>query len=674
MPTNMRSSWRWIFASALAFMASTRAQTTGDSVASFISEAYSVYTEVTSILASITQNTATSTSSTRTSSRTSFSTSPTRSITSVSARSSLRLTSSASLAAAAATSSAPPTSATGGRHHNTLAIALGSVLGALALGLLLLVFVLICHHRRHKTRSPRAVSLADEDIDSWRGNNGHGLPQTGLLGTHATSGMDHSMAIAAAPDMAQHPAFRNSHENPFVPVPPPPRRTAPNSRAGLTDGMAPGQEPFLSGKGRPIGGVGGTSGPLPPRHRNYNHHEGEALAAGLGGAALGAAVMHHHNRDFDSDPASEKRYSGNRHSLARKPVPDATQMGNGSDTAVLNRATDSPTLSPLDSAGLHRSHSQEALLSGSAAIGAGALGGAAVADHHKHHGHDTDTGFFNNHDASTSAPRTTTPLVPPILTQSLRQRDAMPPEYDMISNNDNDNRNSRPTSGMALAAALGPRRDNRNVSPIVQHGNNHHHTRNSTPPAVPSRSPRRTRFSDVPYDPTSQVLTPPFHPVSSTDLDSNNSSQSSDDSAFRLGSSIPGGWRRDSADSDHHLRNSGINQHGRRSNSPRTGARDFAVRDSGFNGVGARPVTAAGARRHSPVISPGIGPGARRHSQSPGRITGELVRLSDLRAEEEHMERERRRGRKYGGMTSEWAGGDGYDGYERGGYGVGQAL
>jgi hypothetical protein len=644
-------------------MASTQAQTTNDGVASFISEAYSVYTEVTSILASIAQNTTTSTSSSSTSSSTHPSTSSTRSITSISASPSLRLTSSASLAGAAATSSAASSSATSGSHHNTLAIALGSVLGALALGLLVLVFVLICCRRRRKTRSQRAVLLADEDIDSWRGNSGHGLPQTGLLGTHATSGVDHSMAVAAAPDMAQHPAFRNSHENPFVPIPPPPRRTAPNSRVGLTDGTIPGQEPFISGKSHRIDGVGGTGSSLAPQHHNYNHHGGEALAAGVGGAALGAAVMHHHNKEPDSDPASEKRYSGNRHSLVRKPVPDAAQTGNGSDTALLNRAANSPKLSPFDSAGHHRSHSQEALLAGGAAVGAGALGGAAVAGHHKYHDHDTDSSFLNNHDASTSA-----------TTQSHRQRDAMPPKYDTIPNNDNANRNSRPISGIAPAAALGAYRGDRNVSPMVEHSNNNRRTRNSTPPAVPSRSPRRTRLSDAPYDPASQALTPPFHAVSSTDRDSNNSSKSSSESTFRLSSSIPGGWRRNSSDSDHHLRNSGINQHGRYNNNPKIEARDFAVRDSGTSGMGTRPATIAGARRHSPVISPGVGPGVRRHSQSPGDITSERVRLSDLRAEEEHMERERQRGRRYGGMTSEWAGGSGYDGYEQGGYAVGQAL
>lgn len=52
--------------------------------------------------------------------------------------------------------------------------------------------------------------------------------------------------VAKAPDMQQHPAHRNNNaENPFVPVPPSPRRQAPNSRAGLTDGTVPGAAPFI---------------------------------------------------------------------------------------------------------------------------------------------------------------------------------------------------------------------------------------------------------------------------------------------------------------------------------------------------------------------------------------------------------------------------------------------
>lgn len=46
-----------------------------------------------------------------------------------------------------------------------------------------------------------------------------------------------------ASNIGHHPAYR--HENPFVPVPPSPRRTAPNSRSGLTDGTVPGDQPYI---------------------------------------------------------------------------------------------------------------------------------------------------------------------------------------------------------------------------------------------------------------------------------------------------------------------------------------------------------------------------------------------------------------------------------------------
>ena len=664
----MRTSLCWIIATWLLFITLTQSQTTDNGVASFLSEAYSVYTEVTSILASEAQNTATSTSSSSTSSSVTSSTSSASSITSMSFKTSSRLTSSATLAGAASTSSAAPVSGNNGSHHNTLAIILGTVLGALALGLLLLVLVLICCHRR-KARSHHALPPADEEVDTWRGNSGHTPDQSGLLGTHATAGRDHSMAAATVPDMAEHPAYRNSHENPFVPVPPPPRRTAPNSRLGLTDGTVPGQEPFISGNSRRVGDGSGSDSSLPVRGHNQDHHVGEALAAGAGGAALGAAAMHHHNKDRESDSLSQKRYSGHRRSLVRKPIPDPIETGDGSDAALVNRSSTSPTLSPFNSAGHHRSYSQEALLAGGAAAGAGALGGATVGEHHKHHGHDADSGFFSDHGANTSAPRSVTPMVPQIMTQSHHQRSTMPPDYDMVPNNENSYRDSRPISGVAPAAALGAHTGGHESSP-----DRNRHFRNSTPPTVPSRSPHRTRFSDIPYDPANRGPAPPPGAILSIDRDSNNNSNSSDDSAFRLSHSIPGSWQRDSADSDRHLRNSGINHHGRRSSSPRTEARDFVTRDSGVSGMGTRPATVVGARRQSPSFGPGIGPGPRRHSQSPGDITSERVRLSDLRAEEEQMERERRRGRRYGGMRGEWAGGDGYDGYERGSYGVGQAL
>lgn len=494
----------------------------------------------------------------------------------------------------------------------------------------------------------------------------HGRPQTAIA---AGGG-------GGPPEMAEHPAFRNPPESPFVPVQPTPRRTAPNSRAGLTDGTVPGQKPFIPSDSRRSSRNKSISSLL-SQGPNDNHNTGDALAtgagAGAGGAALAAAAMHHHNQDGDSDSASQKRYGSPKRSIVRKPVPEAIYTGDGADVALLNRYSGSPNLSPFNSAGYSRRHSQEPLLASGAVGGAGALGRAA--------GADIDRGFFSYRDAN--SPHATSPLVPTAMAQSYHRDSTTPPDYDMISTNENAYRNSRPMSAITPAAALGT-----------------HHTedresgrqktrafRNSTPPAVPSRSPHRTPFSNAPYDPANQASTAPLAAISSIDRDNNSNSNGGGDSVFRLSSSIPGGWRQDSAEPDKLLGTSGINHHSRRSSSPRTEVRDFATRDLSVSSSGKVPPPVAGprrhsagvgagmgagARRHSPVAS--MGPGSRRHSQSPGDLTSERVRLSDLRAEEEQMERERQRGRQYSVMGSEWGGGAGYDGYDAQSYGVGQAL
>ena len=475
------------------------------------------------------------------------------------------------------------------------------------------------------------------------------------------------MAAAAAPDMAEHPAFRNSHENPFVPVPPAPRRTAPNSRPGLTDGTVPGQEPFVSESGGRTGAGSGDTVPTTGYHGSQ--HKGEALAAGAGGAALGAAAMHHHNKNeaHELDSEQQKRWSGS--SVTRKPIPASLRTSDGSDFGLMqsnqaheldgNSYNSKPALSPFNSAGHARSPSQEALLTGAGVAGAGALGGVAVAEHRKQHDRSADSGFYSNQDSNKPgglAASSSGDLVSPISPVDNDTDNALPPEYAMVPNNGRGPHGSRRHSSVAPAAALGAHVGNR-------------HARNSTPPAVPSRSPKRTRFSDIPYD------EPDSMPVSHSN---------SDDSTYRLSSTIPGGWGReppavrDMNETDQHLRNSGINQYGRRSNSPRTSVepKDIAIRDSGVSGIGSN------ARRQSPGA--GMRPDARRQSpntrpnqarrMSPGDVTSERVRLSDLRAEEEQFERERQRGRRYGGMRNEWVGGSGYDGYQSPYHGVGQAL
>ncbi|KEF56203.1 uncharacterized protein A1O9_07784 [Exophiala aquamarina CBS 119918] len=148
----------------------------------------------------------------------------------------------------------------------------------------------------------------------------------------STSNHHAFVAAGAAPLMSQHPAFRGqqlSHENPFVPVPPPPRRSTPNSRAGLTDGMVPGGDPFLEKE------IRGSGRPSTSRSRDSSNQRLGALAAGVAGAAVGAGLIHHHNRKQQDDektlvteepshPATEPQFEPNpvpQSKITRKPVP-----------------------------------------------------------------------------------------------------------------------------------------------------------------------------------------------------------------------------------------------------------------------------------------------------------------------------------------------------------------
>jgi hypothetical protein len=206
--------------------------------------------------------------------------------------------------------------------------------------------------------------------------------------------------------MADHNAHRNhhGHVNPFVPIPPTPRRSAPNSRTGLTDGAVPGDDPYLmeKGTGRPLSTAG-------TRSRSSSGH-GRALALGAGGAALGAAAMHHHNKKNHS--LDEKAAVENTPFISRKPVPTKTAGGapssdwpyhppppvgaagaiSGSprqsmesarsrpsrDAARANAAFDNEyahTPETSDDSDHHKGATATAL-------GVGALGGAALAHHH----------------------------------------------------------------------------------------------------------------------------------------------------------------------------------------------------------------------------------------------------------------------------------------------------
>lgn len=213
-------------------------------------------------------------------------------------------------------------------------------------------------------------------------------------------------------------AMRNSHENPFVPVPPPPRRSAPNSRAGLTDGTVPGDQPFLEDDiGDRLSGS---------QSRDSSSHKKGGLAAGIAAAAVGAGLMHHHKAQDDektlvaddgsfsteAEPLPPSRPS----SITRKPVP-VNHVNNSepwpySPVSPIEPATDMASLSkpPSRSSGEsrrsfhrdaaranaafdqqysphpqdepeHGGHHGKAIAIGAGGLAAGAIGGAAIAHH-----------------------------------------------------------------------------------------------------------------------------------------------------------------------------------------------------------------------------------------------------------------------------------------------------
>ena len=215
--------------------------------------------------------------------------SPSSSSTSATATATATATSSSSSAAnTAATSSpsaAPAQSSDSARHHrNTIIIVVCVVLGVLLLGLI--IGALLCCLARRRRRRRTTTPVPDDEIAGWRssqpsasGGSYGRVPST----EHHPSGP--AMAMLEEPSMLHHPAYRPDNpfsqqsavhpENPFVPVPPSPRRApdlrdgftggivpaaaagavvagplsqrrAPNSREGLTDGTVPGAPPFIA--------------------------------------------------------------------------------------------------------------------------------------------------------------------------------------------------------------------------------------------------------------------------------------------------------------------------------------------------------------------------------------------------------------------------------------------
>ena len=158
---------------------------------------------------------------------------------------------SASSTSAAATSS--PTAAAAKSSGSNTGLIVGLVVGIIAALLLGILITLLCCclARRRRRRNDAAEPIHDDEIKNWRSDQPANPGRT--YSPPHQHNRDHiteqqqplvpNMAMPTAPAMAEHPAHR--HENPFVPVPPSPRRGAPNSRPGLTDGTVAGADPYI---------------------------------------------------------------------------------------------------------------------------------------------------------------------------------------------------------------------------------------------------------------------------------------------------------------------------------------------------------------------------------------------------------------------------------------------
>lgn len=194
-------------------------------------------------------------------------------------------------AAAAATSASHAAAAA---HHGLsqgakIGIIVGCVVGSLLL-LALLGLCCCCLLRRRRRRSKRrttVTSVGDEEVKSWkspispgRHQSNYSPAQRGQVPTEQSPTVPLMAAAAAenhlhnekAPSLSQHPAMRQA-ENPFVPEPPNPRRAAPNSRAGLTDGMVPGAAAYIvPGKQRKSSSRSRSNSNTPPQSSGLPTH------------------------------------------------------------------------------------------------------------------------------------------------------------------------------------------------------------------------------------------------------------------------------------------------------------------------------------------------------------------------------------------------------------------
>lgn len=232
---------------------------------------------------------------------------------------------------AAATSSptATPPPAHHGSNHKTLIIAVVcAVVGAILIGLILLALCCLFRRRKRRNRQIRTPSpIPEREPKTWKVHqpNNPGRNYTPLASQNQAPSMTQEPTVPLAthhggPMIEQHPAYRP--ENPFVPVPPNPRRThhqvSPSYGTDAT--IAPYAAMTTDPEKQPLAARSRSNSPYRPSTGSSGlpTHAGPdrpptpfgLMGAGAAGATVGAAgvaAAKHH--DHHNESAMAQRHS-----------------------------------------------------------------------------------------------------------------------------------------------------------------------------------------------------------------------------------------------------------------------------------------------------------------------------------------------------------------------------
>ena len=232
---------------------------------------------------------------------------------------------------AAATSSptaAPPPPQHGSNHKTVIIAVVCAVVGAILLGLLLALCCCLARRRKRRNRHVRTPSpVPEREPKTWKVNqpNNPGRNYAPIASQSSVPSMAQEPAVPLAthhggPTMEQHPAYRP--ENPFVPVPPSPRK--PHHHASPSYGtdttIAPYAAMTTDPEKQPLAARSRSNSPYRPRTGSSGlpTHAGPdrpptpfgLMGAGATGAAIGAAgvaAAKHH--DHYNEPSTAHRRS-----------------------------------------------------------------------------------------------------------------------------------------------------------------------------------------------------------------------------------------------------------------------------------------------------------------------------------------------------------------------------